>query len=278
MKHYLKRTQTLKIASMLLVLIFCFAILSGCAGNLFGGNFSSLLPPMQKSAIRLTYEMDSSAELPIGASKIGGNPDLPPEFEWFCYEGESYEGITENRPLSFLAQINCAEVREYDTDSLLPESGMLYFFYELATMTWGFDPMDKGSARVYYYPGEVSALSRTECPSDLLDEYKIPEMAIAFSTEDDLPDFEEFIEWHDGFNYDQWDAYDRAKYRLLSNPVESYGSHLLGYADLIQGGMLLECERPPMAFTPEPRRAMPMLQISNERMQKMAASVAAGLH
>ena len=242
MKHSLKRAQVLKISSMLLVLIFCFATLSGCVGNLFGGNLSSLLPPMQKSAIHLAYEMDSAVELPIGASKIGGNPDLPPDFEWFYCEGESYEGITENRPLSFLAQINCAEVTEYDKDLLLPESGMLYFFYELATMTWGFDPMDKGSARVYYYPGEVSALSRTEFPSDSLDEYKIPEMAIAFSAENDLPDFEEFIEWHYGFNYDQWDAYDRAKYRLLPKPVEIYGSHLLGYADLIQEGMLLDCE------------------------------------
>ena len=65
-------------------------------------------------------------------------------------------------------------------------------------MTWGFGPQDKGSARVYYYSGDISGLSRTEYPSDLLEEYIIPEMAITFSSENELPDFEEFLEWHEG--------------------------------------------------------------------------------
>jgi len=67
---------------------------------------------------------------------------------------------------------------------------MLYFFYEIASMTWGFDPQDKGSARVYYFPGDISELSRTGFPSVLADEFVIPEMPIAFSSKNELPDFE----------------------------------------------------------------------------------------
>lgn len=88
-------------------------------------------------------------------TKIGGKPDLPPDFEWYYYEGEDFNGVTENRPLSFIAQINCAEIKPYDKDDLLPDTGMLYFFYELGTMTWGYSPEDKGSARVFYYDGDL---------------------------------------------------------------------------------------------------------------------------
>ena len=205
-------------------------------------NFSNLLQPMQKSSIRIEYDNDSKTPSPIGTSKIGGNPDLPSGFEWFYFQGESYDGISENRPLSFLAQINCEEASKYDKDSILPTKGMLYFFYEIATMTWGFDPMDKGSARVYYYSGEISELNQTECPSDLLEEYKIPEMPIAFSTENELPGFEEFIEMHEGFDYKQWDEYDKEKNKLIPESDEEPVSKLLGYANLIQSGMLLQCE------------------------------------
>jgi hypothetical protein len=89
----------------------------------------------------------------IGASKIGGTPDFPPEFEWprwlpdttddQRYEKE-WEEMNKMRseygvepsarptglPLSFIAQINLADTKEHDFDKLLPTSGMLYFFLE----------------------------------------------------------------------------------------------------------------------------------------------------
>lgn len=205
-------------------------------------DFTSLIMPMQKSSIRINYVLNIDGECPVGSSKIGGKPDLPTDFEWFYFSGESYEGIVQNRPLSFLAQINCEEARKFDKDSLLPSKGMLYFFYELATMTWGFDPKDKGSAMVYYYAGGESELKRTEFPSDLSEEYKLPEMSITFSSKSELPDFEEFIEWHNEFGYKQRGAYDEAKSKIIPEPDKGNINKLLGYANLIQGGMLLECE------------------------------------
>jgi len=200
------------------------------------------LQTMQKSSVRIEYDVRENAEAPAGASKIGGKPDLPPGFEWFYDQGKSLDGISENRPLSFLAQINCEEASRYDQESLLPSKGMLYFFYEFATMTWGFDPKDKGSARVYYFQGDPSTLRRTDVPSDLPEEYQIPEMAVSFSSAAELPDFDEFIELCEGFRYQQRDGYDQAKSQIIPASGEGAISKLLGYANLIQNGMLLECE------------------------------------
>lgn len=231
-------------------------------------DFSELLKAMPKSSVRISYDEKFNEECPIGSSKIGGKPDLPLGFQWYYYQGKSYEetiaalppGAREyiNRedarynsalPLSFIAQINLEEAHEYDKDKLLPAKGMLYFFYELATMTWG-GIGDKGGARVYYYPGSVSELHRTDFPTDLIEEYKLPEMPITFSAKSELPDFEEFMEWHyDTYDYKQIDSYDQAKIKMgfdseFDSEEQEAGkiNKLLGYANLIQSGMLLECE------------------------------------
>ncbi len=201
------------------------------------------LNKMNKNSIRVTYDSDTKAEFPIGCSKIGGKPDLPKDFKWFYFNGIAYDEIEKNRPLSFLAQINCKDAKKYDIESLLPAQGILYFFYEIETLTGGFDSKDKGSAKVYYYAGSESELRRTDFPTDLLDEYKLPEMTINFESEDDFPCFEEFIQWHPQFDYKQSNTYEDLKGKLV--PLHEEGENinkLLGYANLIQDGMLLDCE------------------------------------
>ena len=83
-------------------------------------------------------------ELPIGASKLFGNPDVPQGFEWPYIEvdGEEYD-------LSFIGQINLSEVAKYDKDGLLPKKGMLYFFYDLDEMP--FSPDNLNACRVIYH-------------------------------------------------------------------------------------------------------------------------------
>ena len=101
------------------------------------------LEPLKRNAIVINYNEANSEKIPKGSSKIGGKPDLPKDFQWYYYNGEDYKKRVVNRPLSFLMQINCEEVHKYDKESLLPEKGILYFFYELMTMTWGFSMMMK---------------------------------------------------------------------------------------------------------------------------------------
>ena len=94
----------------------------------------------------------------LGATRFGGKPDVPPDFVWPTYEGESYDHVVKDRPLTFLAQFNCAELAQFDKEHLLPDHGLLSFFYETDTQCWGYDPKDKGCARVYWFE-DLSALS-----------------------------------------------------------------------------------------------------------------------
>jgi uncharacterized protein YwqG len=79
-------------------------------------------------AIAIEAHAASDDDLPVGASKLGGQPDLPPDTEWPEHNGQ---------PLGFLAQFNLAEVAPYDVESLLPRTGLLSFFYDFVAALWG---------------------------------------------------------------------------------------------------------------------------------------------
>ena len=56
--------------------------------------------------------------LPLGASRIGGIPDLPPGLAWPEFEG---------RKVQFLAQVDFAQMPRWE-GTLLPADGWLYYF------------------------------------------------------------------------------------------------------------------------------------------------------
>lgn len=77
-----------------------------------------------RPSIHLKPRCDADeANMPIGASRLGGAPDVPE-----CFEFPTWN----ERYLSFIAQINLAEAAPYDLDGLLPPTGMLYFFFEFS--------------------------------------------------------------------------------------------------------------------------------------------------
>ena len=39
---------------------------------------------------------------------------MPADFVWPTYEGESYDHVEKERPLTFLAQFNCMELAKFD--------------------------------------------------------------------------------------------------------------------------------------------------------------------
>ena len=172
-------------------------------------------------------------------SKFGGKPAVPAGFEWPRFDAENYDGETANRPLSFLCQINLEEICAYDKDNLLPKKGLLLFFYEQESMRWGFDPEDEGCSRVYYFE-DVSQLAEADLPDDMKDEYKVKEYDLSFTARDSYPSFEE-LDCHCDVDCD-WDDYDEAVEKK-GYELESERHKLLGYADLVQGEMLTECER-----------------------------------
>lgn len=203
----------------------------------------NMLKTSKRNAVLINYSDEENKEkLPKGSSKVGGKPDLPKNFQWFYYKGEDYKKRIENRPLSFLMQINCEEVHKYDKESLLPEKGMLYFFYELFTMTWGFNPIDKGSAKVFYYDGEIENLVSTNFPDDMDEDCIIPEAKINFESMNDYP-----IDFLDYYDPDDSNEEMKRKEKELEKELDELGyktdtTKLLGYPELIQEEYWEECE------------------------------------
>lgn len=201
-------------------------------------DFQELFNHIKKTAI-ITHYLPAEKEIPDGKSKFGGQPYLPEDFAWPYYEGTDFNNVCQKRPLSFLAQINLEETAGYDKDHQLPHKGMLYFFYDLHTMKWGFDQNDKGCAKVIYIENPCD-LHTAGFPGDLEEDYRLPEFALSFSNQTDLPDYEEIAEYAAGLD---WNSYDKEKALYGYDKPDERISKLLGYADLIQGSMLLECEQ-----------------------------------
>ena len=107
-------------------------------------------------AIRIEPTMVDEDTIPVGASKLGGRPDLPPDMAWPERDG---------KPLGFLAQFNLAEVAPYDVEKALPPSGVLYFCYDFAAAPWGLYGEDRGKWIVRYSSLKPQSLRRIEWPA-----------------------------------------------------------------------------------------------------------------
>src|SRR5437763_17178634 len=90
---------------------------------------------LARDSIRLHTKLAGENDVSIGASRVGGVPDVPPDFKW---------PERKEVPQSFIAQLNLEEVHPYDTHGALPSRGMLWFFYDAKQETYGADPADHG--------------------------------------------------------------------------------------------------------------------------------------
>lgn len=94
------------------------------------------------------------ASLPLGASRFGGIPDLPPGSSW---------PLRDDVPMEFVAQIRLADVAGLDPLGRLPQSGTLLFFYN---SQWDCSDMapDEACCAVLFHDGPDSSLVRTPPP------------------------------------------------------------------------------------------------------------------
>lgn len=91
-------------------------------------------------------------DMPPGASRFGGVPDLPPDFDWPHADG---------RQLSFVAQLRLDELPTHARFGL-PEEGWLCFFYDDRAQPSGIRPADRDHWRVVHFGGRPGDLtSRT---------------------------------------------------------------------------------------------------------------------
>ena len=133
------------------------------------------LKPMAKNAIKIDTQAKDDGDIAIGASKFGGQPDLPASVSW---------PSNENGALSFVAQINFAEVSKFDTDGLLPKSGMLYLFYDINLRIWGYDPADKKGFAVIFSEAAKDQLVRQNMDSG---NFTFGARSLSFRNELNLP-------------------------------------------------------------------------------------------
>lgn len=184
--------------------------------------FETILKP----AIALILETNVEEDMRVGESKMGGRPDLPKSISWPLEDGNV------EKPLSFIAQINLEEVARDDVNKLLPQMGLIYFFYSAEQDAWGFELEDKKKFRVLFYNGPVNELSRKDYPLSLPDYAHYVACHVIPRQEISIPYFH-----NEQLNF----LTDEEKDRYF-NVYDESTNKLLGYADPIQDEMELECE------------------------------------
>lgn len=208
-------------------------------------DLKALLTSLVRNAVRL--EIGAGDGPVIG--RFGGAPDVPEGFEWPHFVTDTYlDNEVKPRPLSFLCQFDCAALAPLDTDSLLPQEGVLSFFYELDSQPWGYDPKDAGGARVYWFPDQA-ALAPAAFPADLAGWGRMPPLPVRGRQAVEYPSYEEFplpflkdaLQAAPGRNI--WNLFDEVRDALPGYAEQPQPCHrLLGWPVIIQNAMLLECE------------------------------------
>jgi uncharacterized protein YwqG len=187
-----------------------------------------------RSSIRILATPVEDSTLPLGASKIGGTPDLPPDVTWPQWK---------NLPQSFIAQIRLDDVPVADEEKLLPQHGMLWFFYDSQQETYGANAADRGGWRVLFNEN-IANLQRTPAPDTLAPTSRFGACSLRFSREITLSQQPEL----DIPNFD-WTTNEQQKYEQVYASFPSPEEHtasprhrLLGYPDTLQDDMRLQCE------------------------------------
>lgn len=172
--------------------------------------------------------------IPIGASKVGGNPDLPNNMQWPKWK--DYE-------MTFIAQINLAEC---PVSIPLPKSGLLSFFYAVEPMYEDDEFYDNpNTCKVFYFDAELSKQTiRSDIPNNISDSAKMKPNKIMYKPGLSVPTAESsYLEslglgWNG--NRDHFDKY--WKYFMPKWQKEGYINRLMGHPDQVQGDMQVSCE------------------------------------
>lgn len=201
-------------------------------------DFKNDILKLKRSSISLSVK--GAASNTTVSTHFGGIPDVPKDFHWPHYSTDTYkDDEVKPRPLAFLAQFNCEEISKYDSEHLLPEKGLLSFFYELDSQKWGFDPKDKGCARVYWFKN-TEDLHPAIVPKELNEDFRLPLINITAKSEDSYPSFEDYSLTRDNMT-EHWDEYDMSMKRIGVEDRDEIHK-LLGWANPIQGNMTMQCE------------------------------------
>lgn len=195
-----------------------------------------------RNSIKIGKNNVEEDQIPIGGSKIGGLPDMPADWEFPKYK---------NGLLSFLGQFSLKELKPYDVENDLPNSGILYIFYDVVEQPWGFKE-DEGCFKVLYFDGDEKDLVRKKYPEETEDYFPLPVFHVSFSNMLTLPEYPENMKFSD----DEQDNYFLLRQELIQ-PNNEPAHYISGYPFSIQNDVFDE-------FNLTPEEALLLLQIDSD--------------
>lgn len=146
--------------------------------------------------VNITRKDADADSIPIGTSKIGGQPDVPtPEtFEWPECKGQ---------PMTFVTQINFEELHPFDRDGVFPDKGMLYFFFYVDSEDFRY-PERRDEYETVFLPeaDDVSKLQPMPFPESLPKAVHLVPCDLHFASDFTLPAFPNFKFKGKGFSPD----------------------------------------------------------------------------
>ena len=211
---------------------------------------SRLQPDVLKllqESIRLTLQPLGETSTPPGVSRLGGVPDLPAGAAWPAWKGV---------PISFIAQVNLADLASFTPAQDLPKSGLLSFFYDSAQETYGADPADRGGWQVLYFPpappkeggvhwfsrGDPQAVKAVPFPAGLPANARFKPCRVTFASEYTLPgapsQYLPDLDW----SPDEIQRYEQFQAGFPSaEDRKTLHFRMFGCPDQIQDDMQLQC-------------------------------------
>jgi uncharacterized protein YwqG len=202
------------------------------------GRIAQTLSSLCEPCVLVRTHAFAYESLPLGGSRIGGGPDLPIATEWPTWR---------DKPMSFLAQFNLAELSRFACCQVLPPAGFLWFFYDADQRTWGFDPKDRGSWRVLYAETPPSDLRRRD-GTGVPDEARFRQCPLTFHEFLSIPGPEHLSVAPLGLTLEEIEQLAEIEQDLHemigSDSREPFEPHhqLLGHPKEIQGEMQVECQ------------------------------------
>lgn len=208
--------------------------------SLVAAGLARLVPAVDliaRPSLRLYGTSTQEADLPIGATKLGGRPDLPVGWCW-----PEWKGL----PQSFIAQLRLADLQRFRQEGIgepLPEQGFLWFFYDAQQETYGDQPSDRGGWSILFLEDVQAELQRMPPPPALPTASQFPACALRFSPEltySQQPALD--------ISHVQWDTVDQQRYDTMiagfENTAERAIPHhrLFGFPDTLQDDMRSQCQ------------------------------------
>ncbi|MDE6776558.1 MAG: DUF1963 domain-containing protein [Oscillospiraceae bacterium] len=173
------------------------------------------------TSISIVFHEEECKTIPIGTTKLGGLPDLPPSVDY--PECEAYS-IFPNIKLPLVCQINCEELAPFlESESRVPKKGIIYIFWNDEDPGYAMKQYGIHALRVYYWDGNTSNLVRKQAD----EKTKIrPEKKVTFSKYEEVS--------VERFKQRIWELFDELSSECKNLRISYYNTETYNILDSIK--------------------------------------------